>query len=296
VRSYDVRATHDVTLERSGALADMYTLSPYVWREQGGGYHVLLRGVNHSSDPAEKVSRVYYGRSGDGLHFTMEKQPVLAPGPGPEDANGCEDPTVVESGEEYVVVYSGWNQARMEGQLLCATGTEIHQLKKRGVVLPYTQRLQNPKEAALTPCPDGTWRLFFEYSRDGASRIGCASGPSLHGPWTVDDDPLTARTGMWDSWHLSPGPVLPSTSSETILIYNGATQEGVWRIGWIRFDSTVSRVIDRCDEPLLIPPPPRPGMRDVAFAASAVEHNTDIWLYYSVADKDLYRATLVEKW
>lgn len=271
----------------------MYVLSPYVWQNDAG-YHVLLRGVNPAPDATKKISRIYYGRSTDGCTFVMEEQPVLAPGPDPYDADGCEDPTVVQDGQVLLVYYSGWNGARQEGQLLLATGVDVHGLQKEDVVLPYTERFQDPKEAALTRCPDGTWRLFFEYSRDGASRVGWASGPSARGPWTVGDDPFTARPGRWDGWHLSPGPVVRFQSDDTILIYNGATKEGVWRIGWVAFDETVSHVTGRCSEPIIVPPPPQQGYRDVAFASSAIVQDSYVWLYYSVADKDLYRATLAD--
>jgi beta-1,2-mannobiose phosphorylase / 1,2-beta-oligomannan phosphorylase len=57
-------------LIRTSPLAEMYTLSPYVWRG-GPGYELLLRAVNHSEIAAEKVARIYYGQSEDGLRFTM---------------------------------------------------------------------------------------------------------------------------------------------------------------------------------------------------------------------------------
>ena len=52
-------------------------------------------------------------------------------------------------------------------------------------------------------------------------------------------------------------------------------------------------MVDRCIEPLIVPPPR--GQRtdtDIAFAASVVVVNGEIWLYYSIEDKELYRAII----
>ncbi len=74
------------------------------------------------------------------------------------------------------------------------------------------------------------------------------------------------------------------------MFYNGATRDAAWRIGWIAFDAGFTRVVDRGDDPLITPPPGAPGDTDIAFAASAVEAHNAIYLYYSIADKDMMRA------
>ena len=76
------------------------------------------------------------------------------------------------------------------------------------------------------------------------------------------------------------------------MFYNGATQDAKWRIGWVVFDRDYTRVLARSDEPLIVPPPAAPGDTDIAFAASAVEVDDAIFLYYSLADKDVTRAVL----
>ena len=77
----------------AGPLAEMYTLSPFVW-QTGKRYDLLLRAVNRAPRDENKVSQIYYGTSEDGVRFRMESQPVIAPGPESEDEDGCEDPTV----------------------------------------------------------------------------------------------------------------------------------------------------------------------------------------------------------
>ena len=150
----------------------------------------------------------------------------------------------------------------------------------------------NPKEASIVPVADGTWRLFFEYAEGGASKVGVASAPSVSGPWTVRTPPFEARPGRWDGWHLSPGPFLCADPARPIMFYNGTTRDVKWRIGWVAFDADFTRIVDRGDDPIITPPPGAPGDTDIALAASAIEVDGVISLYYSIADKDLMRATI----
>jgi len=293
VRGFTVADTAPLQLDRMGPLAEMYVLSPFVWRE-GGTYKMLLRAVPRSERAAEKIARVHYGESRDGLRFAMRVEPSIAPGPGEDDMDGCEDPTLAMADGQYYVYYTGWNESAKRGQLLLASGSDPERLTKRGVALPWTPERKNPKEATIVRARDGTWRLFFEYAADDKSKIGVASAPAVDGPWTVQHLLLEARADSWDSWHLSTGPIVFSDSAEPVMFYNGATRDAAWRIGWIAFDDRYSRVTARCEEPLIVPPARRdPDATDIAFAASAVEEDGELSIYYSIADKDMCRATVL---
>ena len=77
------------------------------------------------------------------------------------------------------------------------------------------------------------------------------------------------------------------------MFYNGATHDARWRIGWVAFDRKLTRVVDRCIEPLITPPPvPDRTASDIAFAASVTSRDGEIWLYYSLEDRRLSRARL----
>lgn len=288
---FSVAATVRLQIESMPPLSEMYVLSPFVWAE-GSAYKLMLRAVPRSQNPAEKIARIYYGESNDGLRFRMQNDPVIAPGPEPEDKDGCEDPTVAVAGGVYYVYYTGWNETEKRGRLLLASGTDPGRLEKRGVALQWTPEYQNPKEATIVQARDGSWRLFFEYAAHDASKIGVASAAAVGGPWKILEPFFDARPRSWDSWHLSTGPIL-SGSEPPIMFYNGATRDAMWRIGWIAFDGGYTRVLERGIDPLIGPPADRePGDTDIAFAASAIRGGDDIWLYYSVADKDMLRATV----
>ncbi len=289
---FKIEATDKLVLDCKPPLSEMYTLSPFVWQD-GGHWEALIRAVPRRDDrPALKISRIFHGVSDDGLHFTMAEEPCLAPGPDDEDRDGCEDPTVALCDGVTYVYYSGWNQEKREGQLLLATGPNGQRLQKQGVRLSSIAPAANPKEATVVCAKDGTWRLFFEYAAGSASRIGVAAATQIGGPWTVQTPLFEARAGEWDGWHLSTGPILISDPERPVMFYNGATRDAHWRIGWVAFDADYTRVVARGSDPVLVPPKPEGDRTDIAFAASAVEQEGKIYLYYSVADQDMLRATL----
>ncbi|HVA27623.1 MAG TPA: hypothetical protein VNF68_05555 [Candidatus Baltobacteraceae bacterium] len=293
-RGFALNAIDEVTYECSEELAGMYKLSPFVWRDRGG-FELLLRVVNYSDDASTKVARIHSGFSSDGLHFDLEPIAVIAPGPdipGATDSGGCEDPTVAIVEGRYYVYYSGWNEHIKRGELLLASGPTLQHLEKRGIALASSKTLRNPKEATIVRVADGTWRLFFEFAEDDRSKIGLASSPNVDGPWTVLDPLFAARAGRWDDWHLSTGPIF-GESNLPVMFYNGATRDAHWRIGWVVFDPLYCRVLARSEEPVIDPGPRRyPEDTDLAFAASAVEEDSTVRLYYSIADRHVMRATL----
>ena len=287
----------ELTFRSSAELAAMYKLSPCVWQENGR-YHLLLRVVNRSENPSEKVARIHYGYSNDGLDFTLDEVPVIPPGddvPGSYDSGGCEDPTTAHVDGMYYVYYSGWNEHIKRGELLFASGPDVRHLQKRGIALESSSQAANPKEATIVQTPDGSWRLFFEYAHENKSKIGLARSESVAGPWTVLPPLFEARPQTWDCWHLSTGPILDSDPQRPVMLYNGATQHAQWRIGWVVFDAEYTRVVARSEHPLVLPHVKRNADdTDIAFGASAMEEDGKIRLYYSVADQYVIRASICQ--
>ena len=288
---FRVVATEELTLDAEPPLSEMFVLSPYVWLD-ADGFHLAVRAVPDSERAEEKIAVVYHGRSEDGLRFAMDPQPAIAPGPEPDDRDGCEDPTVVPHEGHLHVFYSGWNGEEKHGRLLVAVGAHAGELEKRGRVLPESERYRDTKEVALGATPDGRLRLFFEYAHEDASKIGVASAASLEGPWAFEPSIVEARQGRWDGWHLSPGPIVRSGSDRPLMFYNGATRDAHWRIGWVALGPGCDSVVARSGEPLIEPPPTGDDSTDIAFAASAVERDGEVLLYYSLSDKRLLRARL----
>jgi len=289
---FNVEKIEAVHIQAAQALSERDWMSPFVWQEEGG-LAMLLRAVPKTLDETGNTGAIHYGRSTDGLAFEIEETPILSPGPGPLDIGGCEDPTVVKWNGEYVIYYTGVDHTRASGQMLFASGSDLRKLKKRGVAYASSKTQGNTKEATIERTADNRWRLFYEFARDDASLVGLALGDGVGGPWSEQPAPFDPRPDAWDNWHLSTGPLLTADPDMPVMFYNGATRDARWRIGWIAFNRDCTEVIDRCIEPLIIPRPPlERTATDIAFAASVIAADGRIHLYYSLADKAVFRARI----
>ena len=276
---------------RPAKLEDFYVLSPFATCRDGK-YEMLLRLVNRNEDASKKVSRIHYATSTDGIRFDVGIEAISPGGADEPDEAGCEDPTVAKVGDLYTVFYSGYSARFERSSLLAATGRTLFELRKAGVVLAPNDAFANPKEAAIVATSRG-FRMFFEYARDGASRIGVADARDLSGPWTHADSPVSAREEAFDSWHLSPSSAIRRVDGTHVLFYNGASDRTAWRIGYVVLDETATIVLHRPQDPLISPFDLIDDDTDIAFAASALlDPSGDVWLYYSIADRKPYRLRL----
>ena len=290
--TYAVERLDTVTISAASVIEGMDLMSPFVWQE-GDLYRIMVRGAPHPLEPRDPTGIIARGESRDGLTFIMDPGLAITPGPGAEDLGGCEDPTVLMAGHEYLVYYTGVDKARTQGCMILAAGPDLTALVKEDLVLKAPPGEGNIKEATLAQTAAGDWRLFYEYAAQGASRIGMAGGPTPQGPWTVLPDPFGIRADSWDNWHLSTGPIWQAAGQDPVMFYNGATHDARWRIGWISFSPDFARVTGRGLEPLLVPPPALTReATDIAFAASAVAAGDLIALYYSLEDRMLRRALI----
>lgn len=290
---FNVEQIDPITMAGNEAVARRDLMSPYVWRTAEGPYAMLVRAVPRPGETGD-TGTIWYATSDDGLCFTATDTPVLAPGPGPDDIGGCEDPTPVFRDDGSVIIYyTGVDATRAHGEMLYATGPSIDRLQKQGVAMQNTPTQGNIKEATVDRTKRGGWRMFYEFARNEASLVGLAISDGIAGPWRDERDPFAPRADGWDSWHLSTGPLLTTDKDRPVMFYNGATHDARWRIGWIAFDAEYGTVVDRCIEPLITPPPAlERTATDIAFAASVVAVGDQVWLYYSLADTHLYRAIL----
>lgn len=292
---FEVADVEPMTMSRTNRLANMYVLSPYVWKA-AGAFHLLVRAVPRRDDePRLKMAEIWYGRSPDGRHFDMDEAPAIFPGPDLADLDGCEDPTVLTAQGVTRVWYTGYNEQQQTGRLMLARGPDVERLAKAGVAIDSRPpAFANPKEGTIVSIGEAGWRMFFEFARDGASLIGQADGVDPDGPWGEPSvAPLAPRRDAWDAWHLSTGPVIDGGGEAPVMFYNGATRDAKWRIGWAVFDQRFGKVVDRCVDPLIEPADlSGSSVTDIAFAASAIETEEGAILYFSQSDQDLRRAVI----
>ena len=267
-------------------------MSPYVWRDPDGSFRVLVRAVPRRDAADAGTGDIWHGRSDDGLAFEMDDAPVLSPGPDALDAKGCEDPTVILHQDQAIVFYTGVDLDG-DGHLLWASGPDIRSIVKRGVALKSFDGERDVKEAEIA-VRGGHWTMGYEYSQGEASLIGYAEGDGPAGPWRETRHGFGPREDRFDSWHLSPGPMLLGDPDHPVMFYNGATRDATWGVGWVVLDHPNNRVLDRCDAPLIAPPGEEDG-RDIAFAASLIDEGVNVQLYISYNDRTCHRAMITRR-
>ena len=129
--TYVVEQLDTVTLTGGPLTSTMDLMSPFVWREKDA-YRIMVRGVPNPLGPTDPTGLIVGGSGSDGLSFAMDDQLALVPGPGPDDAGGCEDPTVfVKADGSYLVYYTGVDAAHQQGSMIFVAARRLSRFRKR---------------------------------------------------------------------------------------------------------------------------------------------------------------------
>ena len=108
ILDFNVEHIAPITIEGPSALVERRYMSPFVWLADDGGFAMLLRAWPAEQAPFTDSGVIWHGFSQDGIHFLMDREPLLSPGPESIDIGGCEDPTGVRMEDgSYVVYYTG---------------------------------------------------------------------------------------------------------------------------------------------------------------------------------------------
>jgi predicted GH43/DUF377 family glycosyl hydrolase len=239
------------------------------------------------------TSRLGYAESSDGTHFTRRAEPVLSPETGYEKDGGVEDPRLVKIDGIYYLTYTGYN--RKDAQLCLATSKDLIHWERKGVILPAYKGNWNvgwTKSGAILPEKiDGKyWMYFLGTSADKTDQMGLAYSTDLvHWTEATNAPVLPRRPGRFDSRVVEPGPPPSITSRGIVLVYNGADDNLVYRVGIAVFDPRDPRkVISRTDEPVFAPEKEweKVGqVPNVVFVEGMVHQGSRYLFYYGAADK-----------
>ena len=257
----------------------------------GGDYFLLLR-----VEGQQGYSFFSLARSQDGFHFTVDPEPVMLPAK--EDpfaryeTRGIEDPRLTEIDGRYYVLFtavSNWGP-RIE---LAETTDFVHYERialisepgnKDGVLFP--EKINGCYARLDRPIGNNIGSIWISFSED-----------MIH--WGDHQLVMTPHSGYWDSYRIGASAPPIKTEAGWLEIYHGMkmTRSGpIYKIGSVLFDlENPSRVIARCDEPILSPRETYERIGDVnnvVFACGAiVEANDDIKIYYGAADTCICVAT-----
>jgi len=253
------------------------------------GKYVML----YRAQDQQGTSRLGYAESDDGIHFTRRPAPVFVPEADYEKDGGVEDPRLVKIGGTYYLTYTGYN--KKDAQLCLATSQDLLHWERKGVILPANQGNWNvkwTKSGAIVPekIAGRYWMYFLGTAADGTDQMGLASSADLlH--WTEETKTpvLPRRAGAFDSRVVEPGPAPILSPQGIVLIYNGADDKLVYRVGVVVFDrEDPRRVLYRSERPIFVPERPweKVGqVPNVVFVEGMVRQGGRFLFYYGGADK-----------
>ncbi len=287
-------------------------VSPY---RDDFGLHVLGRGYTQNPSASVYLSCIFEADGEHPFEFAIRPDPIIIPGfAGPLDQLACEDPTrIAIPGHGPGFMYS--QVRKMSSADLKTRGKTIGDLGVyvslgctfpaegkdkiiRTIVEPtqqgwWQERIDMCKEGEviLRPTDPHSDILFYEFADSVASRIAVASvdmvGRNNRTPASPAWDSklwMDIRPGMWDSDHVSTGPIV-DFGNDKLMFYNGRN-ENTWCIGEAVFDPLTLEIKYRSDEPI-VTPPPEVGWDNqfIAFSSGVLMYGGAIHLYHHIADK-----------
>lgn len=256
---------------------------------QHAGKFVML----YRAQDAKGTSRLGYADSADGIHFERRAEPVLSPEADYEKDGGVEDPRLVFIDDTFYLTYTGYN--KKDAQLCLATSKDLIHWERKGVILPAYKGNWNvgwTKSGAIVPerIAGKYWMYFLGTTAEKTDEMGLAWSTDLvHWTEATKTPVLPRRPGQFDSRVVEPGPAPILTKDGIVLVYNGADDKLVYRVGVAVFDQKdPAHLISRSTVPVFAPEKSweKVGqVPNVVFVEGMVRRSGKYLLYYGGADK-----------
>ncbi len=243
-------------------------------------------------DYLAQMSHLRVARSRDGVHFTVDERPAIAP-LGNLEEYGVEDPRATFIDGEWHITYV--SVGRLGITTSRATTTDFRTFQRQGVmflpdhkdVVLFPEKLGGEYVALTRPMPQSFGRVFgiwIAYSRDLVE-------------WGAHEPVALPRWERWDELRTGASAVPFRTSEGWLELYHGVDRGSRYAIGALLMDGEdPSRVIARSPEPILAPSEPFElvGLfNNTVFSCGHVALDDDgqrIRLYYGAADSCLAAA------
>jgi len=256
-----------------------------------GQYRMILR-----IEGQQGFSFFALARSGDGLHFELDRTPCMLPATEEPfrswEENGIEDPRITALEGTYYILYTA--ACGYGHRIALARTDDFETFTRMGLISP-----PGNKDGVLFP--EKINGLYARLDRPIARDIGAVwisySPDLLH--WGRSELVFGPRERFWDSYRVGASAPPIRTEHGWLEIYHGVkmTSGGpIYRIGTAMLDlENPARVLGRCLAPILAPREEYERIGDignVTFASGAiVEPNGEIRVYYGAADTAICVAT-----
>lgn len=252
--NFERRSDRPILSPRPGKFDSVGAFNPTVVKTKDGRFVMLYRGQDEKG-----VSRIGYAESIDGIHFTPDDEPVLAPSQ-PDEQNGIEDPRLsasLDHAGQWDLTVTIYNT---DAQLTLFRSNDLKHWRRIGIMMPARKGSWNvnwTKSGAIVPekVNGETWMYYMGDAENGSDQTGIASSKDgINWKDATISPVLERRPGKFDSRVVEPGPAPIMTKQGILLLYNGADDSLTYRTGWALFDkNNPSRVLARSDEPIFQP-------------------------------------------
>jgi len=273
--------------------------NPTVVRE-GEDFYMLYRAECNDG----LTGRIGLAQSRDGFHFSCHSEPVLSPGED-FDKGGCEDPRVVKFEDTYFLTYVGNSTNYHVSNICLATSKDLLHWKKHGPVLQPKKGAWNSgqlKAGVIVPEKiNGKYVMYFMgEERPWITAIGMAYSEDLFHWYESEERPIVApRKNHFDCKGVEPGPTPLVINEGILLIYNGWSEDSIYKPGGLLFfKEEPTEILARTESPLLTPSRDYGkglGTGNHIVAEGLVKHKHQWFLYYGAADRVTCLAMYEEK-
>lgn len=277
---------------------------------RNGKIYVLYRAEDATGrrEIGGHTSRLGLAESGDGVHFTRRRAPVLYPDTDAQRSNewpgGVEDPRIVQTDRgTYVLTYTQWN--RDVPRLAVATSRDLLHWTKHGPAFAQAAagkylRTESKSGAILSRIEgdrliatrvNGKYWMYF-----GVPDVKIATSDNLLDWAPLEDSAgqarkvLSPRPGYFDSWLVEGGPPALMTPHGILVLYNaGNSETHTYAGGQALFDARdPAKLIARSDTAFIKPTESyeRTGQyaAGTTFLEGLVPFRGRWYLYYGTAD------------
>ena len=239
-----------------------------------------------------QVSHLRCARSSDGVHFTVDDEPAIAPA-GELEEFGCEDPRATFLDGAWHITYVSVSRVGITASL--AVTKDFRTFERLGATLPPDQKdlvlfpeRKHGRHMALTrPMPSSFGHVLGIWIAHADERM----------PWGNHHPLVLPREGMWDERQTGAGTVPFECADGWLEIYHGVNADMRYALGAVLLDRTdPCTVLGRSPEPILLPERPyeRTGLlSEVVFTCGHVpldDAGRRIRVYYGTADSAIAAA------
>ena len=260
--------------------------------KKDGVYYILLR-----IEAQGGASVFALAKSKDGLHFTVEPEPIMTRATegifAKYEGRGIEDPRITKIDDTYYVMYTAYSNY---GARIALAKTEnfydyerialvSEPGNKDGILFP--EKIKGEYVRFDRPIGNGIGSMWISYSKNLID-------------WGKSEILMSPRPRFWDSYRIGASVPPIKTKHGWLEIYHGVrmTSSGpIYRIGTVMLDlENPAKIINRCEESILSPREDYERIGDVGnvvFACGAIlEDDGELKVYYGGADTHLCVATI----